>query len=124
MNLVSSKFEDIKRQRKKLNRLFSLVLRACTPMIEAKLYLTNTLKKRHFSPSYIWHGLHGMHSKGTMPYFLKGLPSKQAETLTTLVSSLKKVNSLSYERIKISACHTSVMVLLGSRLGRTELKND
>ena len=54
---------------------------AAKPMIEAKLSLPNTLKKRHFSPSDIWHGLHGMHSKGTMPYFLKGLPSPQAETL-------------------------------------------
>ena len=57
------------------------MLRACTPMKEAKLSLTNTLKKRHFLPSDIWHGLHGMYSKGKMPYFLKGLPSTQAETL-------------------------------------------
>ena len=80
MNLVSSKFEDLERQRKRLNHLFSLVLRACTPMIEAKLFLTNTVNKRHFLPSDIWHGLHGMHSKGTMPYLLIGLPSTQAET--------------------------------------------
>ena len=101
MNLVSSKFEDLKRQRKKLNRLFSLVLRACTPMIEAKLYLTNTLKKRHFSHSDIWHGLHGMHSKGTMPYFLKGLPSIQAETLR------HSYNTRVVTEKRLTACRTT-----------------
>ena len=68
-----------------------------------------------------------MHSKGTMLYFLKGLPSTQAETLrysyNTRDVTEKKVNSLSYKKIKISACHISVFwVLLGSRFSGTELK--
>ena len=95
-------------------------------MIETKLYLTNKLKKRHFLPSDIGHGLHGMHSKGTMPYFLKGLPYTQAKTLrhsyNTRVVTEKGQQFVAQQNQDICMSYIRDMVLLGSRLGRTQLK--
>ena len=62
--LFSLKFEDLKRKRKMLNRLF--------------LFLTTS-------------------------------PSTQTEILTTLVPRLKKCYGLSDNKIRLSACHISVL---------------
>ena len=67
-----------------------------------------------------------MHSEGTMPYSLKGLPSTETEFLTTLIPRLKNEKLKFVVQQSQDTCipHIFIVVFLNSRLGRSQLKND
>ena len=93
-------------------------------MTEGKQSHTITSKKRHFLPPGIWHALHGLNLEETISYSPKGSPSTQTELHTLLLPRLENVLSLSHDKIRISACHICVVMLLDSRFGKSHLKND
>ena len=87
--LVSSKFDDLERERKRLNQFFLFVTTCMYTDDRSKTIPCQYIEEKEFPTPFFWHGLHRTHLKGTMPYSLKRSPSTETEILTILVPRLK-----------------------------------